>query len=181
MWADVRADARRLQGAYGKRYPWYLPEALLFDNGFQAVVFYRMASWCKRHRIPVLGPLLARLGLLLTGADLSPRATIGPGLRISHGHGLVVGGWARIGSGALLLHGVTIGSPSEGRVDQMPTIGDNVFLGTGATLIGGITVGDDVLVGPHAVVLSDLPDGARVRAPEPVVEAPPTASASGGS
>lgn len=172
MWDNLRHDARRLQGAYSKRYPWYLPEALLFDNGFQAVVFYRMASWCKRRRIPVLGPLLSRLGLLLTGADLSPRAVIGPGLRISHGHGLVVGGWARIGSGALLLHGVTVGSPSEGRVDEMPTVGDGVFLGAGATLIGAIRVGNGVRVGPHAVVFSDLPDGARVRAPEPLVDAP---------
>ena len=169
MWDNLRVDARRLQGAYSKPYPRYLPEALLFDNGFQAVVLHRMAHWCKRRRIPVLGPLLARIGLLLTGADLSPRAEIGPGLRISHGHGLVVGGWAKIGSGALLLHGVTVGSPSEGRVDQMPTIGDNAFLGAHATLIGAITVGDDVLVGPNAVVLRDLPDGARVTAPEPVV------------
>jgi serine O-acetyltransferase len=172
VWDNLRRDARRLAGAYGKKYPWYLPEALLFDNGFQAVVFYRMASWCKHRRIPVLGPLLSRLGLLVTGADLSPRARIGPGLRISHGTGLVVGGWATIGSGALLLHGVTVGSPSEGRIDQMPTVGDNVFLGAGATLIGAITVGDDVVVGPHAVVLRDLPDGARVRAPEPVIAAP---------
>ncbi len=169
MWDNLRQDARRLQGAYSRKYPWYLPEAALFDNGFQAVVFHRMAHWCKRHGIPALGPFLARVGLLLTGADLSPRARIGPGLRISHGVGLVVGGWATIGSGALLLHGVTIGSPSEGRIDQMPTIGDNAFLGAGAVLIGAITVGDDVLVGPNAVVMRDLPDGARVAAPEPEV------------
>jgi serine O-acetyltransferase len=98
----------------------------------------------------------------LTGVDLHPAAEIGPGLLIAHGHGLVVGGGARIGADALLLHGVTVGSPSPGRVAQMPVIGDRVFLGAGAKIVGGVTVGDDVAVGPNAVILEDVPAGSRV-------------------
>jgi serine O-acetyltransferase len=139
-----------------------LVEALLFDNGFQAVVLHRLAHWCRSRRIPVLGPALGRITSLLTGAEISPRAEIGPGLMISHGRGLVVGGWSRIGANATLLHDVTVGGPSSERVREMPRLGDNVFVGAGARVIGGITVGDDVFIGVNAVVAQDIPAGARV-------------------
>jgi len=100
----------------------------------------------------------------VTGADISAAAEIGPGLRVSHGTGLVVGGHARIGRDALLLHGVTIGSPSEGRISEMPVLGDRVFVGAGAAIIGAITIGDDVVIGPNAVVTEDVPAGSRVLA-----------------
>jgi serine O-acetyltransferase len=162
MFADLRRDLGRLRHKSTGRFPWHAVDAFLFDNGFQAVVFYRLARWFKRRRIPVFGPLFARLGLLLTGADLSPRAEIGPGLRVSHGVGLVVGGYARIGADALLLHGVTLGSLSEDRVEQMPVIGDRVFIGAGATLLGAITVGDDAFIGAGALVTRSIPAGSRV-------------------
>jgi serine O-acetyltransferase len=148
-------------------------DAFLFDNGFQAVFFYRLARWFKRRRIPVFGPLFARLGLFLTGADISPRAEIGPGLRISHGIGLVVGGFARIGAGATLLHAVTLGSLSEDRVEQMPTLGDRVFVGAGATLLGPITVGDDAFIGAGALVTRHIPAGSRVLSRAGIDVAPP--------
>lgn len=162
MWANLRQDARRLERSGRFKYPWNVLEALLFDNGFQAVVCYRMARCFKRAKIPFLGPAVARLGLFLTGVEISPSAEIGPGLRISHGTGIVVGGHARIGSGALLLHQVTLGSPSEGRVDEMPTVGDNVFIGAGSKLIGRIEIGDDVVIGPNCVVTRRIPAGSKV-------------------
>lgn len=143
--------------------------ALLFDNGFQAVLFYRLARWFKARRIPFFGPMCSRLGTFVTGAEISPSAEIGPGLRISHGVGLVVGGYAKIGSNALLLHGVTLGSPAEARVEEMPVVGDRVFLGAGATLIGRIVVGDDVVVGANAVVTRNVPTGSRVRVAAAVI------------
>ena len=162
MWDHIRADTQRLRSAYPRPFPLYVVEALLFENGYQAVVCHRIANWCKRHRIPFLGPLFARWGLFVTGVDISANASLGPGLRISHGVGTVIGGYARIGCGALILHGVTLGSPSEGRVQQMPTVGDRAFIGTGATLIGEITIGDDVIIGPHALVTASVPANSRV-------------------
>jgi serine O-acetyltransferase len=180
MLADLKRDAARLAAGPGRPTWRSIAAALLFDNGFQAVLFYRLARWFKANDIPFLGPLLARLGLLLTGAELSPGAEIGPGLRIAHGVGLVVGGYARIGTDALLLHGVTIGSPSPERVHEMPVVGDRAFLGAGSTLIGAVTLGSDVtvgvgaivagriavgdgtLIGPGALVTEDVPAGSRV-------------------
>lgn len=162
MLADLRRDAGRLRLSYGGSTARATVEALLFNNGFQAVVLYRLARWFRRHGIPILGPLVARLNLFLTGADLHPGAEIGPGLLIAHGHGLVIGGGAKVGEDALILHGVTIGSPSPGRVSQMPVIGDRVFLGAGAKVVGAVTLGDDVVVGPNAVIGVDVPAGHRV-------------------
>jgi serine O-acetyltransferase len=162
MLDNLRQDALRLREIKTKPFPWYVVESLLFENGFQAVVLHRVAHWFKRRGIPLFGPLFARLNLLLTGVDIGPGAEIGPGLRIAHGTGLVIGGYARIGAGALLLHGVTIGSPHPGKVEAMPRIGDNVFIGAGAKVIGDITVGDDVFIGVNAIVAQDVPGGSRV-------------------
>src|SRR5262249_50759774 len=110
MFVNFSRDIARLRDIKSKPWPFYFLESLLFENGFQAVMFPRLAHWFKARRIPFLGPAFARLGLLLTGVDISPGAVIGPGLRISHGTGLVIGGQARIGADAVLHHGVTIGA-----------------------------------------------------------------------
>jgi len=162
LFENLREDTRRLREIKTKGFPWYVIESLLFENGYQAVVLHRLAHWFKRRRIPVFGPLFARLNLFWTGVDIGPGAEIGPGLRISHGVGLVIGGYARIGCNALLLHQVTIGSPHPGRVEKMPVIGDNVFIGAGARVIGEITIGDDVFIGVNAIVAEDIPSGSRV-------------------
>lgn len=162
MLKNLKRDTQRLREIKKKPFPFYVLESLLFENGYQAVVLYRLASWFKHRGVPVLGPLLARLNLFLTGVDLAPGAVIGPGLRISHGTGIVIGDSVRIGRDAVLLHQVTLGAPSDRRLGQMPKVGDRVFIGAGAKLIGGITVGDDVFIGVDAVVTRNIPDRSKV-------------------
>ena len=162
MFDNLKRDTRRLREIKKKPFPFYVLESLLFENGYQAVVAYRLASWFKHRRIPFFGPLFARLGLFLTGVDISPAAVIGPGLRISHGTGIVIGNSARIGADAVLLHQVTLGAPSTRRIGEMPKVGDRVFIGAGAKLIGGITVGDDVFISVDAVVMADVPSCSKV-------------------
>jgi serine acetyltransferase len=163
MLANLRRDAARLaETAGGKSALRVVAEGLLFDNGFQAVVLYRLARWFKVHRIPFCGPAFARLNLFLTGAEISPSAAIGPGLRISHGVGLVVGGYARIGADAVLLHGVTLGSPGPERIEEMPLLEDRVFVGAGVAILGRVTIGAGSFIGAHAVVTRDVPPASRV-------------------
>jgi serine O-acetyltransferase len=157
---NLQRDAARLYTPGAKST--YLLEALLFNNGFQAVVCYRLARWFKKNGIPFFGPFFSRLGLLLTGVEISHAAEIGPGLMISHGTGIVIGGYTRIGQDVTLLHQVTLGSPSPDRVPEMPTIGDRVFIGAGAKLIGKITIGDDTFIGANAVVTRNIPAGSKV-------------------
>lgn len=160
---NLTADARKLQDKGERSLAFYVIEAILFDNGFQAVVLHRMAACLKQWGIPVLPAWIARYNIFSTGVDINPSAEIGPGLRISHGVGIVIGGAARLGSDAIVLHQVTVGSPSQGRVAEMPAIGDRVFLSAGCKLIGKIAIGDDVAIGPNAVVTQDIPSGTRVR------------------
>ena len=162
MLDNLREDTRRLREIKTKPFPWYVIESLLFENGYQAVVLHRIAHWLKRNGIPVLGPLVARFNQFLTGVDIGPGAEIGPGLRIAHGNGIVIGGYARIGRNALLLHQVTIGAPSPERVAKLPVIGDDVFIGAGAKVIGEIRVGNNVFIGVNAIVAQDIPDDSRV-------------------
>jgi serine O-acetyltransferase len=162
MLDNLKRDTRQLRAIKTKPFPFYVLESLLFENGYQAVVAYRVASWFKHRGIPLFGPLFARLGLFFTGVDISPGAVIGPGLRISHGTGIVIGNGVRIGADAVLLHQVTLGAASDRRIGDMPTVGDRVFIGAGAKLIGGVEVGDDVFIGVDAVVTVDVPSRSKV-------------------
>jgi len=80
MLDNLRQDTRRLRLIKSKPFPWYVLESLLFETGYQAVVLHRLAAWCKRHRLPVLGPAIARCNQFLTGVEIGPGAQIGPGL-----------------------------------------------------------------------------------------------------
>lgn len=162
MFDHIRRDTQRLKLTKTKSFPWYVLESLLFENGYQAVVFYRIARWFKSRKIPFMGPLFARLGLWLTGVDISPGASIGPGLVIAHGVGLVVGGYVTIGDDAILLHQVTLGSPHHHYTDRMPQLGHGVFVGAGAKIIGDIQVGDGALIGSGVILTESVPARAKV-------------------
>jgi serine O-acetyltransferase len=162
MFDNLSQDIERLRETRARPFPVFLIEALLFDNGFQAVFLYRLAHFFKRRRIPFFGPFFGRLCQFLTGVEIAPGAEIGPGFSISHGHGIVIGQWARLGAQNTLMHQVTLGAPGPGRLAEMPTLGDRVFVGAGAKLIGRIAIGDDVFVGANAVVGQDIPAGHRV-------------------
>ena len=174
MFANLRADTRKLRLIKTKPFPWYVIESLLFENGYQAVVLYRLAHWFKRRRIPFFGPLIARLSLFLNGVDVSPGAEIGPGLMIVHGVGLVIGDHTKIGADAMLLQQVTIGASKYERRSHMPRLGDNVFVAAGARLIGDIEVGDNVFIGANAVVTEDVPAHSRVTVDAPLKIEPQT-------
>lgn len=172
MFDHLRQDIQRLRAIKSKPYPFMLLESLLLENGFQAVVLYRMAHWFKSRRIPLLGPLLGRLSIFLCGVEIAPGAKIGPGLLISHGMGIVVGQWATIGSGCTMMHQVTLGASSTSKLEQMPKVGNDVFLAAGSRLIGGIEVGDGAFIGANAVVAENVPAGSKVVVAKPVILPP---------
>ncbi len=74
----------------------------------------------------------------------------------------MIGNGVRIGRNGTLLHQVTIGAPTGRRLDQMPTLGDNVFVGAGSRLIGSIEIGDDVFIGVNCVVTEDIAASTKV-------------------
>ncbi|HEX5635166.1 MAG TPA: hypothetical protein VFX50_18105 [Gemmatimonadales bacterium] len=181
MLDHIRQDYARLAAYRGRRSLAFLCGTLLFDNGFQAVLLHRLARWFKRLRIPVVPACCWRMSTFFTGADINPNARLGPGLVVSHGVGLVVGGDVIAGRDLLLHHGVTLGAPTPGRIAHAPRIGDGVSIGAGAALVGAITVGDGAFVGANVLLAQDVPPRAKVTAgPGVVVDGEEGAGAKGG-
>ena len=172
MLQNLRVDLHRLKATRSGSTWRILIEALLFETGFQAVVLYRASHAFKKRAIPFMGPLLCRLCQWLTGVEIAPATVIGPGLMISHGQGIVIGQWARIGSHCHLHQQVTLGAKDVDRIDQMPSLGDHVAIGAGAKLLGGIHIGDGAVVGPNAFLTRDVPAGGKALAPYAEIHAP---------
>lgn len=99
---------------------------------------------------------------MIVGAELPPTVKAGPGLRLRHwGRGVILHPAAVIGDDAFIYHRVTIGVSKEGT----PVIGNGVYIGAGATIIGGISIGDRVKIGAGTVVTKAVPDDSTVVGP----------------
>ena len=121
----------------------------------RTVVLLRLSQAAARARLAPLALLLQARALRAGGAEISPSAQVGPGLCLMHSAGIVIGPDVRLGRGARIYQGVTLG---DGRVPGQPTIGDDVTLGAGSCVLGGVTLGDRVVVGAGVRVTRDLPD-----------------------
>jgi putative colanic acid biosynthesis acetyltransferase WcaB len=97
------------------------------------------------------------------GIELPVSTQVGPGLRLRHGVGVVINPASRIGTNVMIRQGVTLGN--RRRIDDCPTIEDDVEIGVGAVIIGPISVGRGARIGPNAVVFRDVPAGAVVYSP----------------
>lgn len=124
------------------------------SSGLRAVLLYRLAHGLRRGGVAALPTVLYHLNLSLHGIDIAAANEIGPGLYIPHPVGTVIH-CASIGSDVTIVSGVTIGMRNE---REFPTIGDRVYIGAGARVLGGLQIGCDVAIGANAVVLEDVPD-----------------------
>ena len=91
-----------------------------------------------------------------------PGAKIGKGLFIDHGTGVVIGETAIIGDNVTMFHGATLGGTGKEKGKRHPTVGNNVFIGSGAKVLGNITIGDNVKIGANAVILKDVPHNVTI-------------------
>jgi serine O-acetyltransferase len=137
-------------------------EVILTYPGFHARQLHRLAYWLHAGRVPFLPGLIAFLNRFLTGIEIHPAAQIGEGLFIDHGMGIVIGETAVIGDDCHLTQGVTLGGSSNRREKRHPTLGNNVVVGAGATIIGAVEIGDHVRIGAGSVVVTNVPAYATV-------------------
>lgn len=112
--------------------------------------------YCQTHHLQILAAVIYRVNASTTHAVIGRKAEIGPGFVITHSLGVVINSSVRAGRNLVIEHGATIGEEKF----KSPVIGDNVYIGPGAKVIGGIRIGSNVKIGANAVVVSDLPDGA---------------------
>ena len=137
-------------------------EVVLCYPGLHAVWGYRVAHWLWAHGLKLPGRWVSHLFRALTGIEIHPGATIGPGFFIDHGMGVVIGETAEIGADVTLYHGVTLGGTSLAKGKRHPTLEDRVVVGAGAKILGAITIGADSRIGANAVVVKSVPPNSVV-------------------
>lgn len=154
MWNLLMADLRHMLAAWGDppvRVVARTAPRVLMQGRFRAIVLIRISQVSP----PWLAMWLQYRVLRACGAEVHPRAVIGPGLCLAHTTGLVVGAEARLGSNVVLYQNVTLGHGKSGR--GMPSLGNEVRVHAGAVLLGPIVVGDRAVIGANATVLADVP------------------------
>ena len=137
-------------------------EILLCYPGLHALWGYRISRWLWGHGLKLPGRWVSHLFRALTGIEIHPGATIGPGFFIDHGMGVVIGETAEIGAEVTLYHGVTLGGTSLAKGKRHPTLEDRVVVGAGAKILGAITIGADSRIGANAVVVKSVPPNSVV-------------------
>ena len=137
-------------------------EIFLLYPGLHAIWIHRISHWLWTNHLKLPARWLSQLARGLTGIEIHPGATIGQGLFIDHGMGVVIGETAEVGSDVTLYHGVTLGGTSLEKGKRHPTIGDRVTIGAGAKVLGNITIGSDSRVGANAVVIRSVPENSLV-------------------
>lgn len=167
MFDNVRADFHRYLPAYGGRPSLYALVRIGLNYGFLGTLVYRYGRWCRGIRprwlsypFKLVYLVLAVLSDLLLGIEISVNADIGPGLYIAHYGGIFLHG--DMGRGCSVGQGVTIGFKGAGKSTRPPTLGDNVYVGTSAVIVGDIRVGHNVVIGANTTVVKDVPDGYKV-------------------
>ena len=141
--------------------------------GLHALVLHRVAHGLWKRNFRWLGRFISQFSRWLTGIEIHPGATLGTGVFIDHGMGVVIGETAEIGDGCTIYQGVTLGGTSLTKgAKRHPTLGRNVVVGAGAKVLGGFTVGDDAAIGSNAVVTKPVPPGATaVGIPARIIQA----------
>jgi serine O-acetyltransferase len=124
----------------------------------RAMLWFRFGSWCKERGLPFLPGSIQRRIYRKYGLEIKPGADVGGGLYIAHPIGTVIM-VKRIGRNCSIIASVTIGMRNE---YAFPDIGDDVFIGAGARVLGQIRVGDRASIGANAVVINDVRPGATV-------------------
>lgn len=136
-------------------------EVLLYPS-FKVMLHYRLAHklYLKKHYF--MARWVSQRGVRKTGIEIHPGATIGRGLFIDHGSGVIIGETAIVGDNVTLYQGVTLGGTGKETGKRHPTIEDNVMISAGAKIIGSFTVGENSKIGAGSVVLKEVPPNSTV-------------------
>jgi serine O-acetyltransferase len=149
--SDVRAKAEWVYGSQSTR---NLIKTLL-TNGTFAMIVYRLMQACQRNRLGLLAMIFNKINVSFGDCIIGRGAEFGRGFVLNHSFGIVINGSVRGGNNIKVEHLVTIGAERN----VSPVLGDNIYIGAGAKIIGAVRIGNNVRIGANAVVISDLPDG----------------------
>ena len=125
---------------------------------------YRFMHKCYKRHIPIIPKAMYYYIRVLYSAEIPPSCTLAEGVDLVHGGlGVVIHDKAIVGSGTKIYQNVTIAGKTNAEnpeARRYPIIGENVLIGAGACVLGGVTIGNNVQIGANAVVTHDIPEGA---------------------
>lgn len=129
----------------------------LVSANVRVLVVYRIAHAIAGRGFLPVALLLRERGIRVAGAEINPLASIGPGLYLAHSVGVGIGRYVKIGSNCRIHLGVVIGPQTiERSAPEYTVIGDDVFIGTHAVIVGGVTIGDGAVIGANSLVVRDV-------------------------
>jgi serine O-acetyltransferase len=149
IWTDLRLKA--LWCYESERWPALLK--VLLTDGTMAMILYRLMQWAGRWHLAPLAMVFNKLNAICCNCIIGRGADFGPGFVLIHATGIVINGGVRGGSNIYLEHQVTIGAERR----QNPILGNDVFIGAGAKVLGAVQIGDGGRIGANAVVVQDVP------------------------
>lgn len=153
---DVRAVQDRDPAAQSAFVIW------LTYPGLHARWSHVVEHWLWGHGLKSLARISSQFTRFMTGVEIHPAAVIGRRFFIDHAMGVIIGETTVIGDDCTIYQGVTLGGTGKETGKRHPTLGNNVLVGVGASVLGNITVGDNSKVGGGAVVVSDVPPNSTV-------------------
>lgn len=154
-WQTIQADFRIIfERDPAARNPF---EVLCCYPGFHALLLHRLAHQLHQSQVPFLPRFISFVSRFITGIEIHPGATIGKGVFIDHGMGVVIGETTIVGDYCLIYQGATLGGTGKESGKRHPTLGTHVIVGAGAKVLGNISIGDNVRIGAGSVVLKDVP------------------------
>jgi serine O-acetyltransferase len=146
-----------------------LEEIISSYPGFTAIFYHRIAHIIYELKLPIVARIISEEAHFLTGVDIHPGATIGEYFMIDHGTGVVIGETTTIGSNVRIYQGVTLGALSLSGGHKLkdskrhPTIGNNVIIYSGASILGGeCVIGDNVIIGSNVFITESVPSNTKV-------------------
>jgi serine O-acetyltransferase len=153
LFRTIATDLRRKAHWCYQSERWTAIVKVLLTDGTPAMIVYRLMQWSHRYRLWPLAMLFNKLNAICCNCIIGRGADFGPGFVLIHASGVVINTTVRGGSNVYLEHQVTIGAERQ----KSPILGNDVFVGAGAKVIGAVTIGDGARVGANAVVVDDVP------------------------
>ena len=136
-------------------------EVFLYPS-FKVILNYRIAHKLYLSKHYCLARWISQRAARKTGIEIHPGATIGKGLFIDHGSGVIIGETAELGDNVTLYQGVTLGGTGKEQGKRHPTLKDNVMVSAGAKVLGSFTIGENSKIGAGSVVLNEVPPNCTV-------------------
>lgn len=153
---DLKHKIRCYYGAYSSRNFF----RILRTDGNSAMFLYRLSQFLCKNHMGFFSCFSRSLNRMINSCWIGRNADFESGFVIMHPYGIVINSGVKGGKNIVIQSGVVIGVRNNGTDDAVPMLGENIFIGSGAKLLGGIKIGNNVMIGANAVILTDIPDNA---------------------